>query len=301
MRIAVTGGTGFVGSHLLDRAAAAGHQVRALTRRQSPAQKNVWWVAGALDRPDTLRRLVEGCEAVVHVAGVINGSRDEFAAGNIAGTEAMLDAAAGAGIGRFVHISSLAAREPGLSAYGWSKCASEEVVIAAGGDWTILRPPAIYGPRDKEMLELFRLAKRGVVPLPRATRLSVIAVEDLCDLILACLDAAGSFARTYEPDDGREGGWTAPALARAIGRAVGRRAVLPLPIPKAALMAVARADGLVRGARTKLTADRVNYFTHPDWTAAGHSHPPAGLWRAATTTEEGLAATARWYGQKGWL
>lgn len=300
MRLAVTGGTGFVGGHLIGRALAAGHEVKALARRPQPPRAGLAWIDGALDRPDSLVRLADGCDAVVHVAGVINGDRAAFAAGNIAGTEAMVGAAAAAGVGRFVHVSSLAAREPKLSAYGWSKCVAEEPVIAAGGDWTIIRPPAIYGPGDREMLELFRLARRRVVPLPPGGRLSVIAVEDLCGLILSLLDAPASFARTFEPDDGRPGGWSTVELARAIGRAVGRR-VLPLPIPRRALLLGARADRLVRGAGAKLTADRVNYFCHPDWTAAAHARPPAELWRPATPTDEGLAATARWYAAEGWL
>lgn len=300
MRLAITGGTGFVGSHLIDRAPAAGHEIAALTRRVQPARANVRWIEGALDRPDALRRLVAGADAVVHVAGVISGDRAAFAAGNVAGTEAMLDAAAWGGIGRFLHISSLAAREPRLSAYGWSKATAEESVIAAGGDWTILRPPAIYGPRDREMLELFRWARRRIVPLPPAVRLSVIAVEDLCDLILACLERPESAARTFEPDDGRPGGWAAPELAKAIGRAVGRR-VVPLPIPQAALRLGARVDRLARGAAAKLTPDRVSYFCHPDWTAAPHARPPAELWRPRIETEAGLAAAARWYRAAGLL
>jgi len=300
VRIAVTGATGFVGSHLLDRALAAGHQVQALTRRAQPARRGVHWVDGALDRPDALRRLADGCDALVHVAGVINGDREAFVAGNIHGTEAVMDAVAAAGVRRVVHISSLAAREPKLSTYGWSKCVAEEPVIAAGGDWTILRPPAIYGPRDREMLELFRLARRRVVPLPPGVRLSVIAAADLGDLILACLERPASIGRTFEPDDNRPGGWGAAELARAIGRAVGK-AVLPLPVPRRAMLLGAAADRLIRRGRAKLTRDRVNYYCHPDWTAAAHARPPAELWTPATDTEAGLAATARWYRAEGWL
>jgi nucleoside-diphosphate-sugar epimerase len=300
VKLAVTGATGFVGSHLIERAVAAGHAVRALTRRPQPAREGVVWIEGALDRPDSLSRLVEGCDAVIHVAGVINGDREAFRLGNLVGTENMLDAASRGGITRFVHISSLAAREPALSAYGWSKAESEEPVMAAGGDWTIIRPPAVYGPRDREMLELFRFARRRVVPLPPGGRLSLIHAVDLSDLILACLDRPESHGRTFEPDDGTPGGWDTAALARAIGVAVGRR-VLPLPLPRALLIGASAADRLVRGRRAKLTRDRVNYFTHPDWTAAAHAHPPASLWRARIPTPDGLAATARWYRAHGWL
>ena len=300
MKLAITGGTGFVGSHLIEQAVGAGHEVQALTRRAQAPLTGVSWIEGALDRPDSLARLVAGCDAVIHVAGVVNGDEAAFRAGNIAGTEAIVAARAEAGIERFVHISSLAAREPQLSTYGWSKCVSEEPVIAAGGDWTIIRPPAIYGPREKDLLQLFRFARRGIVPLPPGGRLSIIAVEDLCRLILACLDDEISFGRTYEPDDGRAGGWATADLARAIGRAVGRR-VLPLAIPQRLLEFGARADRLLRGSGARLTRDRVAYFCHPDWTSAAHAHPPETLWRAEIDTAAGLAATARWYRAEGWL
>jgi nucleoside-diphosphate-sugar epimerase len=300
MRIAITGGTGFVGSHLIELALAEGHQVNALTRRPQDAQTGVNWIEGALDQRESLAALCEGCDAVIHVAGVINGDAHAFHQGNVVGTENMIAAAAGAGVARFIHISSLAAREPQLSAYGRSKRESEEPVIAAGGDWTILRPPAIYGPRDREMFELFRFARRGVVPLPSGGRLSIIHVRDLCRLILACLGNELSHARVYEPDDGRERGWGMVELARAIGRTVGKT-VLPVPIPKLLLLGVSALDRLIRGGEVKLTRDRVEYFCHPDWTAAAHARPPAQLWLPQIPTEDGLAATARWYSAEGWL
>src|SRR6185369_7083699 len=111
--------------------------------------------------------------------GVINApDKAGFEAGNVAGTAAVIAAAQDAGVRRLVHISSLAAREPGLSDYGASKLLSENVVRASGLDWTIVRPPAVYGPYDREMLELFRMARLRLMPLPPGGRLSVIAAED---------------------------------------------------------------------------------------------------------------------------
>src|SRR4051812_30250805 len=116
MRLAITGGTGFVGSHLIEAALAEGHQVSALTRRAQPPQEGITSIEGALDRPDSLTALCKGCDAVIHVAGVINGDARAFHEGNVVGTENMIAAAAGAGVTRFIHVSSLAAREPQLSA-----------------------------------------------------------------------------------------------------------------------------------------------------------------------------------------
>jgi len=300
MRIAITGGTGFVGSHLIDLALAEGHQINALTRRPQEERNGLTWTDGALDNPESLAALCAGCDAVIHVAGIINGSAREFHQGNVVGTENMIAAAAGAGIRRFVHVSSLSAREPSLSAYGRSKLESEEPVIATGRGWTIVRPPAIYGPRDREMLDLFRFARRGVLPLPPSGRISVIHVQDLCRLLLACIGSPLAEGRLFEPDDGRDNGWTPVEFARAIGRAVQHR-VLALPMPKALLMTGVRIDRAIRGKRAKLTRDRVNYFCHPDWVAAPHARPSADLWLPQIPTEEGLAATARWYKAQGWL
>jgi uncharacterized protein YbjT (DUF2867 family) len=299
--LAITGGTGFVGGHLIDLALKRGHKVRALTRRPQPARDGVDWIEGSLETLVALAALCTGAEAVIHVAGVINGDADAFHRGNVLGTAAMLAAAGEAGVPRFIHVSSLAAREPGLSRYGSSKAESEEVLRASAAAWTIVRPPAIYGPGDREMLELFRLARRGLVPLPPGGHLSLIAARDLCRLLLACLDHADSIGRLYEPDDGRPGGWGTVALACAIGKAVGRPSVLPLPLPRRLLLAVSWADVRLRGAKAKLTRDRVDYFCHPDWTAAPHAHPPKALWQAAIATETGLAETAAWYRREGWL
>ncbi len=300
MRLAVTGGTGFVGSHLIELAVAGGHEVQALTRRPQPPQPGVTWIEGALDRQDSLAVLCAGCDAAIHVAGVINGDADAFYRGNVVGTQNMVAAARDAAVPRFVHVSSLAAREPQLSAYGRSKRASEEPVQDSGLDWTIVRPPAIYGPRDREMLDLFRFARRGVVPVPAGVRLSMIHVRDLGRLMLACLSDPVGTGRTFEPDDGRPNGWGAIELARAVGRAV-HRPVLALPLPRRLLKVGVRLDRLFRGDKARLTNDRVDYFCHPDWTAAPHAQPPKSLWQPYIPTDEGLAATARWYRTQGWL
>jgi len=274
--------------------------VRALARRPRPDRAGVTWVAGTLEDPAALRRLAEGAAAVVHVAGVVNArDRAGFDAGNAAGTAAMLAAARAAGIDRFVHVSTLAAREPSLSDYGASKALAEDHVRASGLSWAIVRPPAVYGPRDREMLELFRMAARGIVLLPPKGRLSVIAAEDLVRLLLTlAIDRSGSV--TYEPDDGRATGWDHAGFARALGVAVGRR-VLPVSAPAAALRIASRIEGWVRPGKAKLTADRVRYFCHPDWVSTPHARPPAGLWRPEVLTPEGLRRTADWYRREGWL
>src|SRR5947209_7510836 len=299
--LAITGGTGFVGAHLLRLALAQGYDLRALTRGWKPPEDEIAWVDGALDRPETLLKLAAGADAIIHVAGLINArGRDDFDKVNVGGTANMIDAARKAGVRRFVHISSLAAREPELSDYGRSKAKAERLVAASGLDWTIIRPPAVYGPGDRETLELFRMARRGFVALPPRGRFSLLHVDDLCRLILALLDEPDTWGETYEPDDGREGGWAHRHFARTLGRLYGKRAAT-VSMPKPVLRLASRLDRLVRRGRAKLTPDRVGYFCHPDWVVRPEKRPPAALWSPEVRTTSGLKETADWYREQGWL
>ena len=301
LKLAVTGGTGFVGTRLIELALEAGHSVRALARRPQPVRPGVTWVAGSLGDAESLSELANGADAVIHVAGVINApDRAGFEAGNVTGTSSMLAAAERAGVPRFVHVSSLAAREPTLSAYGASKAGSEALVAASSIPCAIVRPPAVYGPGDKETLELFRMAKRGFVLLPPDGRLSLIHVDDLARLLLALADPKAPKGLLIEPDDGRHGGWTHKAFGKALGLALGRR-VAAVSTPRRILNLGARIDRILRRDKAKLTADRVAYFCHPDWMVDPGRGAPARLWKPQIETVEGLAATARWYREQGWL
>jgi nucleoside-diphosphate-sugar epimerase len=297
--IALTGATGFLGGHVLTCALEAGHRVRALTRKTQLPQDDVTWVSGALDDETSLLELCNGADAVIHVAGVVNGDAATFDTGNRLGTMAVLHAAESAHVARFVHVSSLAAREPQLSIYGASKRAAEDAVVTSTRDWRIVRPPAIYGPGDTDNLELFRFARKGVVPLPPKGRMSVIHAEDMARLIVAMLDDAAAHG-FYEADDGVPGGWTHKAFASAIGAAVGRK-VMTFAMPSALVRAGASLDGLLRGPKAKLTPDRAAYFCHPDWTIDPARRPPEALWSPRIDTETGLAETATWYRAQGWL
>ncbi|MDP3675486.1 MAG: NAD(P)H-binding protein [Novosphingobium sp.] len=300
--VAITGATGFVGQAVLDAAAGQGIALRALARQPQPSRPGVEWVEGDLDDTAALARLVERAEAVIHIAGVVNAPDAEgFAAGNVAGTLNLVTAAMVAGTPRFVQVSSLSAREPQLSVYGASKRKGEQVVMASSLDWTVVRPPAVYGPRDREMLELFRFAKAGIVPLPPHGRMAAIHVEDLARLLLALVPGGEDVShKVFEPDDGHPGGWTHKSFAKAIGWAVGKR-ITPLPLPAFALRAAARGDRLLRKAAARLTEDRVGYMCHPDWTVRDEARPPAARWQPQIGTRDGLKATAKWYRDAGWL
>lgn len=315
--LAITGATGFVGSAVLNAALAQGHRVRALARRDQDLRDGVEWVRGDLGDTAALAAMVAGSDAVIHVAGLTNTPDPaEFDTANVTGTANVLAAMGGAGVRRLVFVSSLAAREPQLSAYGASKARAEALVeaggVSGGLDWTTVRPPAVYGPRDIDMLDLFRAAKWGVVPLPPGGATSIIHADDLAGLLVGLAgptaslleDAASrkaTFKQTYEPDDGREGGWSHKELAQAIGRAMGKRGVFAPHLPRAVLDAAAAADRLARGDGAKLTPDRVGYMCHPNWVSRFDRKPPAGIWQPRISGEEGLKATAEWYKREGWL
>lgn len=301
MKLAITGGTGFVGARLLKAAIEAGHEVRALTRKPRRPREGMEWIEGSLEERGSLERLVDASDAAIHVAGVISAhDPSQFENGNVGGTLAMLAAATAAGTRRFVHVSSLAAREPEISLYGASKARSEELVRSSGLDWAIVRPPAVYGPGDRETLELFRMARLGVVLLPPRGRLSLLHADDLASLLLALAEPDAPSGLLVEPDDGRAGGWEHREFGKALGRAIGRRN-LCLSTPRTLLRAGATVDRLMRRDKAKLTRDRAAYFCHPDWVVDPSRAAPADLWKPRIGTEEGLAATAAWYREQGWL
>ncbi len=224
-----------------------------------------------------------------------------FEAGNVTGTANLLQAAKAQGISRFVHVSSLAARAPQLSHYGASKAMAEKLVATSLLDWTILRPPGVYGPGDTDVLEMFKMAAKGFCLLPPSGRGSWIHVGDLARLLVALLPVhEDATARTFEADDGEPGGWEHGRFARAIGWALGRR-IVTIAAPRPLLFAAAWGDRLVRGSNARLTPDRASYMSHPDWVIDRAAAPPAALWQPQIGTLEGLKATARWYKAEGWL
>ena len=303
MTIALTGATGFVGQAVLDEAIRREQPVRALTRRSQAARSHVEWVEGDLSNPATLASLCHEADAVIHVAGLTKASDPvAFEEANVTGTQRLLAAANEKRVKRLVFVSSLSAREPRLSAYGASKAKAEALVEASGLDWTIVRPPGVYGPRDVDYFEMFRSAKFGFVPLPPRGASSIIHVADLARLLLDLVNAPPALVRRrlFEPDDGREGGWSHKELAKAIGKAVGRRVIAP-HLPQGLMMAGARADRLLRGDRARLTVDRVGYMAHPNWVARSDRIVPPAVWEPHVAGEDGLAQTARWYRNAGWL
>ena len=155
---------------------------------------------------------------------------------------------------------------------------------------------------DKDMHELFVMAKWGAMLLPPKGRLSVIEVSDLARLLLTLAqDTTQSINATYEVDDGTPSGWSHADFAQAVGHAVGRNRVFAVPLPRALVQIGARVDRLIRGKNARLTPDRASYICHPDWVSRPDMAPPTALWHAQIPTPQGLAATTAAYRNKGWL
>lgn len=300
--ISVTGGTGFVGKRVL---ALSTLPLRALTRAPQVPTDNIEWVTGDLADSAALGRLCEGVDSILHIAGVVNAAdRTGFQIGNVAGTAALVAAAEAAGVRRFVHVSSLAAREPALSNYGASKAEAEALVAESKLDWVTVRPPAVYGPGDREMLDLYRLAAKGLAIAPKG-RISILHVDDLAAALLR-LTTAGPSGVVLEIDDGAGdalNGYSHADFARAIGLGL-NRSLFVLPVPEAALRLgadVATFAARLRGTMPQLSHDRARYIAHPDWVARGGNATLAGLWSPKLDAAAGIADTVAGYRAKGWL
>lgn len=311
--VAVTGATGFIGSHIVRQLADAGYRVRVLARRLPVhpvyAERPVEAVFGSLGEAASLRALLAGADAVVHCAGLVKArSREQFFEVNAAGVRLVAEAArAQAAPVRFLLLSSLAAREPQLSDYAASKRAGETALTQAGGAlaWTIIRPPAVYGPGDHETLTFFRAAQRSVVAVPgaRSSRFSLIYASDLARSVHKTLESGATVGTTFEVDDGRSGGYSWEDLAAAAGAALGTRPNL-IRIPRPALQAFAFFNewGSALGSKAPmLTRGKAREISHPDWTCRDRTLTQITGWKPQVEIEAGFAETVSWYRDAGWL
>jgi nucleoside-diphosphate-sugar epimerase len=302
-RVALTGATGFVGARVLDHLLARGLDVAALARRPQPERPGVRWVAGDLDDRRALAALIDGVDAVVHIAGLIKARREgHFFDVNAAGTARLLDVLGDRPV-RLIHLSSLAARQPALSAYAASKAAAERLVEGSAADWTVLRPPAVYGPGDRETLAFFKAARRRRPVLPGGPhhRTSLVHVSDLADAVHFALLTPVLSRRVAEVHDGALDGYAFPeVLAMIAGRDGWHR---PLFAPAAALRSLGGASwflALLTGGVPMLTPGKARELSFPDWVCRDRTMAEAG-WNAAIPAPRGLAETRAWYEANGYL
>jgi nucleoside-diphosphate-sugar epimerase len=296
--VALTGSTGFIGRTLARRLASAGFRVRALVRPTSePASlpAGVEPVTGALEDAASLQGLVRGARAVVHCAGVVRGaSARDFDSVNVEGVARLARAVlAEHPAPPIVHLSSLAARHPELSPYAASKRGGERALRAASA-WTVLRPPAVYGPGDRELLPLLRCMVRGLAPMlgtPQG-RFSLVYVDDLAEAVVR-LVALGGTGRVFELDDGRPSGYAMRDVVAAAERYRGR-AVVRVPVPAGLLGGLSRLNVLaarLRGRAPMLTPGKVREMLYPDWTCDNTALGDATGWRPRVQLDDGLRRT----------
>ncbi|MEO6056444.1 MAG: NAD(P)-dependent oxidoreductase [Gemmatimonadales bacterium] len=322
MKALVTGATGFVGSHLVEALRRRGDEVTILARSAVKAAAlaplSVRVVPGDLHDRAALQRAVEGQDAVYHVAGIVAArSEADFLVANRDGTRHVMEAAERAGSPRVVFVSSMAAAGPTIrgrplrgdevsrpvTAYGRSKLAAEQVVTASPVAWSIVRPPMVYGPRDREVLKVFRLARLGIAPVlgDGTQELSAIHGADLAEALIAVAGSSAAARRTYyacHPEI-----FTGADMARAVGRAMGRRPRVirvPASIGRGVLLLTETAARLA-GQTTILTTDKANEFFQPAWTADPAPLTRDTAWRAERDLRTGLEETYRWYRTAGWL
>ncbi|CAA9276816.1 MAG: FIG010773: NAD-dependent epimerase/dehydratase [uncultured Acetobacteraceae bacterium] len=309
---AVTGGTGFLGRHVVQALARDGWRLRILVRRPPalpvPAGGPLVEVLhGDLEDAAALRRLVEGARAVAHVAGLTKARREaEFFAVNRDGGARLAAAVAAAAApgARCVFVSSMAAREPQLSPYAASKRAGEDAAVAALGDssasWVVLRPSVIYGPWDREGLALLRLARASAAPVPRAPepRIAMVHAADAAAAVAAlCRDGAPAGAR-FEITDARHGGYGWRELLRVLTGLMGREPPRFLPVPDGAMLAAgAAADAwaAMTGRASLFGRGKAREILHRDWGSAPERQPPPAVWTPRIGLESGLRETLDWW------
>ena len=320
--VLVTGAAGFVGSHLVDALLARDIPVRALVRPETDRRwlSQVDFTLGDIGDPqgdDALARAAEGCAVVYHVAGITQArTRGAFTRVNAEGAGRMARAASRAGVPRFVLVSSLAAGGPAragrprtegdpdtpVGGYGQSKKEGEVRAADAFGPVVTVRPPVVYGPRDAALALLFRMADRGILPLPGGLlqRLSLVHAQDLAQALVLAGERAPAGARYYVASGPPV---TSGELADAIGRALGRKP-LRFGVPSVMLKAAvgcAEAWAKATGRPVRLTRERLADWTEPDWTVDDTRARTELGYAPVRDIETGLQETAAWYRSAGWI
>jgi nucleoside-diphosphate-sugar epimerase len=328
MTILVTGGSGFLGSHVVERLARAGRPVRALVRRTSDTTflkslPDVELVEGAVDDAASVHAAARGVTGIVHAAGLVKAKGpEEFMRVNRGGTENLVAAAVEnrATLRRFILVSSIAAARPSqgdgqpipedceprpVTDYGRSKLEAERIALAKKDliSVVIVRPPAIYGPRDKEILAFFKSIKFGILPLlgPTQNKLSMIYGSDCGAACVAALDADVPSGSVYHVDDGAV--HTMEELIRLTEAAMGRRAKVRFHLPRRLVETAAFGAELYGKATNKavmLTRDKLNELFEQWVCDSTRARRDLG-WKPEVPFEVGIERTVAWYRQAGWL
>ncbi|MDA8155353.1 MAG: NAD-dependent epimerase/dehydratase family protein [Actinomycetota bacterium] len=322
MNAFVTGATGFIGGHLAARLASEGFSVKCLVRRPTVSGRLAGLAASVIQgdctRKETLREAVRGADYIFHLAGVTKAKKaGDFYRANAEGTRNLLEATAenNPGCRMFVYVSSLSASGPSpdgslrredeepapVSDYGRSKLLGEKAVeeFAKSIPTVIVRPPAVYGPGDRDFLVLFRMVAKGVYPYWGESSYSLVFVEDLVAGIIQAATSQTSAGKIYNLSDGpcHKGSEIAAAISEALGK---RRPPLKLRLPSALVPVIAGISGLMPGTGI-VNRDKARELAYSHWCCdTGKAGRDFGF-AAKTTLKEGIKWTADWYRTHQWL
>lgn len=309
---ALTGATGFIGRHLAARLVADGWQLRIFSRNPQAAAEVPCdaAVTGSFEEQEKLAELVSGADVVIHAAGAIKArGRADFRKANAETTERLIAACAATSTKpRFLLVSTLAAREPRISGYAASKAAGEAAADTrrdALASLTILRPPAVYGPGDRETLAFFKMLQRGFAVVPKApdSRLSLIHVRDLVDCIAAAAASEAPPQGTFEAADPAPQGYSWQEMVAAGEAAIGRQArqiALPRPLADTLGSAISAVAAL-GGGTPMLSRDKAAELFHRDWVVHDRRLQQALDCPPSVGLAEGFAETVAWYREQAWL
>jgi nucleoside-diphosphate-sugar epimerase len=311
--VLVTGATGFIGSHTAAAFAEAGYRLRCTVRASSDTRPiealQPELVELDLALAADYRRAVRGVDVVVHVGGLTRArSESEYERVNADATERLAAAAAAEGVQRFVLVSSLAARGPDgsdgpVSDYGRSKREAERRLrdVMSGSGTVVLRPAGVYGPRDTDLLPLFRMAKWGLLIAPAGGGfLQPVYVDDVAAAAVRATETAPGFGPfpIAEPDR-----YTWSEVARVLGSALGKKVrLIPLPgtvFEGGGLLSEVAARAL--GRVPELDRRRAEDLARYSWTCDVTATEKALGWTARVPLADGLGRTARWYREHRWL
>ncbi len=326
MNALVTGGTGFIGSHLVELLLEKKYSVRCLIRKTSDTRwlqnKPVEFVYGDLFDESALRTAVSGVDYVYHSAGVTKAkTKEEYFRGNATGTRNILEAtiAANRTLKRFVHISSQAAVGPSLSktpiderhtphpitTYGMSKLQAEDECLKVTDriPLTITRPPAVFGQRDKDVFEFFNTMNKGLQPMVgfQEKYVSLIHVTDLVRGIVLAGESVNSVSGTYFITSKEVYGWK--EVGETARRVLGKKA-LRLRLPEFAIYGIAAVAELVSSFSTApalINFEKARDMVQGYWTCDSAKAKKDFGFEQQLTLEEGIRRTVEWYRAEGWL